>query len=117
MPLPSRKAYWIDDLQDKHEAYGYEDSDVRLLAIEHGGRSLQLLIPESIPLTSVKVTASSGNLLFLIGEQLEEDDIQGDIIEGGDGVVMIARRHPARDDTYWLLVWHNIFPEALEYLP
>src|SRR5690349_10847838 len=113
----STKPYWIDDLQRKHEAYGYDESDVRYVEILYQGRTLRLIVPESIPLFDVKVSASVGDILFLAGEQLDEEDIDGEIIEGGDGIVMVARRHRDRNDTYWLLVWHNLYPEALAHLP
>jgi hypothetical protein len=73
-------------------------------------------VPETVPLTAVRVVAFASDLLFLMGEQLGEEDEDGWIIEGGDGIVMVARRHLKRDDTYWLLVWHCLYPEALRYL-
>ena len=113
MSTQSPKRYWIDDLGRKHEAYHYDDAGARIVTVEHEGRSLRLLVPESVPLTAIRVTASVGDLLFLIGEQLDEEDEDGYVIEGGDGVVMVARRHPEKDDTFWLFVWHNVFPETL----
>jgi hypothetical protein len=115
MPIPSQKPYWVDELRRKHEGYPYEDTSSRTLKVEHEGRSLQLLMPEYMPPTTVKVAASTGDLLFLMGEQLDEEE-DGEIIEGGDGIVMIARRHVDRDDTYWLCVWHNLFPQTLRRL-
>ncbi|MGZ3433690.1 MAG: hypothetical protein ACXWN0_18170, partial [Isosphaeraceae bacterium] len=66
----------------------------------------------------VTVTASSGDLLFLIGRQLDLDKEceDGRVIEGGDGLPMVARRHPELDSTYWLAVCHNLFPQALQCL-
>ncbi len=113
MPVPSQKPYWVDELSRKHEGYGYGDSNARTITVEHEGRSLQLLMPEYALPTEVKSVASSGDLLFLMGRQLDEEDEDGEIIEGGDGVLMVARRHADRDDTYWLAVWHNLFPQTL----
>jgi hypothetical protein len=50
--------------------------------------------------------------LFLLGELLEEEDEDGTVIEGGDGVVMVARKHERLENTYWLAVWHCLFPGA-----
>ncbi len=73
-------------------------------------------MPQHMPPAAVKVAALTGDL-FLIGEQLdEEDEEDGDIIQGGDGIAMIARRHADREDTYWLCVWHNLFPQTLRRL-
>ena len=115
MPTAHPKPYWIDDLERKQEGYHYGDPDALPVTIQHEGRSLRLLMPKAVAPTAVRVTASAGDLLFLMGERLDEDGVDGSIIEGGDGVVMIARKHPELDDTYWLLVWHELFPETLQY--
>jgi len=112
MRSPAPKPYWIDELTRKHEGYAYGDSKAHVRTIEHEGRSLRLLVPEYTPPIDLKVTASVGELLFLLGEQREEEDEDGTVIEGGDGVVMVARRHESLDDTYWLAVWHRLFPGA-----
>jgi hypothetical protein len=52
----------------------------------------------------------------LVGEELDDEDYEGGIIEGGDAVAMIARRHPTRENTYWILTWHNLYPEMLDHL-
>jgi len=98
MPTPSRKPYWVDELKHTHEGYPYGDSDSRTLEVEHEGRFLQLLMPKYMPPVTVKVASSTGDLLFLMGEQLGEEE-DGEIIEGGDGVLMVAQRHADRDDT------------------
>ncbi len=116
MTILSRKPYWVDELGDKHEGYGYGDSNARTITIEHEGRSLQLLMPEYMPLTAVRVAALTGDLLFIMREQLDKEDEDGYVIEGGDGVLMVARRHADRDDTYWLFVWHSLFPQTLRCL-
>jgi hypothetical protein len=65
----------------KHEGYAYEDAEAHILTIEHEGRPPRLLVPESMPPIDVKVTASVGDLLFLLGEQREEEDEDGTVIE------------------------------------
>jgi hypothetical protein len=113
------KPYWIDDYQgSRHEAYSYGDLDSHVLSVEHDGRSLRLLFPETVPPTAIRMTAvsPSGDLLFLVGEELDDEDYEGGVIEGGDAVSMIARRHPTRENTYWILARHNLYPELLDHL-
>jgi hypothetical protein len=115
MPTAPSKPYWIDEFDGRHEAYSYDDSRTQVITLEHEGRSIRLVMPDSVRPTSVKVTASVGSLLFLIGEQCDNGDEESDF-EEGFGVVMVARRHQQRDDTYWLAVWHDIWPETLQLL-
>jgi hypothetical protein len=113
MPAQPTKPYWIDVLGRKHEGYPFGDADARTVTVEHEGRTLRLLMPEYTPLTAVRATATSGDLLFLLGEQLDEED-EDDIIEGGDGIAMVARRQTGSDDTYSLFVCHVLFPQTLQ---
>src|SRR4051794_6107491 len=112
MPVQSPEPYWIDELRRKHESNIYGDADARATTIEYEGRSLRLLMPDYTPPTAVRVVASSGDLLFIVGEQLDKVGEGGVVIEGGDGVVMVARRHAERDGTYWVFVCHSLFPES-----
>lgn len=117
VPDPT-KPYWVDDLRRKHEAYWYGDSRARAVTVEHEGRSLEILTPEFVPRTAIRVTASAGDLLFLVGMTLDEEDEDEDeeIIKGGDGVVIVARKLPERIDTYFVSVWHILYPETLRSL-
>lgn len=110
------KPYWVDDLQRKHEAYWYGDSSARTVTVKHEGRTLHVLIPYSVPLVSVVVIASSGEVLTLLGKTLDEEEENGRVVEGGDGVLIVARKHSERVDTYWAFVWHNIYLETLRCL-
>lgn len=117
--MSSAKPYWVDDGQwRRHEAYSYGDEGARVLDVEHDGRTLRVLFPETVPPTSVRKTAlsPSDDLLFLVGEEEDDEDIEGDVIEGGEAVAMIARRHAGREDTYWILAYHNLYPETLDPL-
>jgi hypothetical protein len=87
----SPKTYGIDELKRKHEGYPYDDSDAHSLNVEYEGRSLGLLLPEFVPHPAVKATASMGDLWFRVGEQLDEEDADGTVIEAADSVVMVAR--------------------------
>jgi hypothetical protein len=69
-------------------------------------------VPELTVPTAVRVAAAAEDLLFLIGERLVQEDEE---IEEGYGAMMIARRLPNSKDTYWLLVWHSLFPETMRY--
>lgn len=101
----------------RHEAYFYGDKDTRVLPVEHGGQILRVLFPETVPPTVVWKTAlsPSGDLLFLVGEEEDDEDIEGNVIEGGEGVAMIAKRHIEREDTYWILAYHNLYAETLDH--
>ena len=70
-----------------------------------------------MPPTVVWKTAlsPSGDLLFLVGEEEDDEDIEGNVIEGGEGVAMIAKRHIEREDTYWILAYHNLYAETLDH--
>ncbi len=110
------KPFWIDHLGRKHESGPYDESDTDALTIENGGESLQIMLPKFMNLVAVKVTASRGDLLFLLGEQLDTEDEDGYIIKAGDGLLMVARKHPRRVATYTLCVWHTLFPQSLRQL-
>ncbi len=116
MPESRPKPYWVDDLGRKHEWYPYEDADAQNITVEHQGRSIRVVIPPYAPPVRVRQRASSGEFLFLIGEQLSRQVEGGRIIEGGDGVLMVARRCQGEEDAYWVFVWHNLFAPALRYL-
>ena len=116
MTIHSPQPYWLDELMRKHEGYPYDDSDARTITVMHEERALRLLIPDDLPPIDVKEMASTGDLLFLLGEQRDEEDEDGTVIEGGDGVLMVARRQEGSDSTYWLAVWHRVFPEAARRL-
>jgi hypothetical protein len=118
MPAQSTNPYWIDELGRKHEGSPYGDSDTEVVFVKVQGQLLRLLVPKYTPPIEVTVTASSGDLFFLIGRHLDLDKEceDGRVIEGGDGLPMVARRHPELDSTYWLAVCHNLFPQALQCL-
>lgn len=107
------KPFWVDDLQRKHEGYFYGEDNAQVLTLVHEGRSLRLLMPEYVPPTSIKLMASAGRLLFLLGIQLDEVGRDGNVIRGGQGVTMVAQKHPTDEDTYCLFVWHELFEESL----
>jgi hypothetical protein len=116
MPDQSRKPYWVDELGRKHEGFPYGDSDTEVVSVKVQGQLLRLLVPKYTPPVEVTATASSGDLLFLIGKQLDKECEDGYVIEGGDGILMVARREKELDNTYWLAVCHNLFPQALQCL-
>ena len=74
-------------------------------------------MPSYTPPMDIRVTASAGDLLFLLGEQLDEEDEDETVIPGGEGIVMVARRHKSLSGTYWLAgLVHRLFPEAARRL-
>jgi hypothetical protein len=52
--------------------------------------------------------------LFLVGETLDEEGEDGEIIEGGYGVMIVARAIQEREDTYCVSIWHELYPETLQ---
>ena len=112
MPNQPLTPYWIDEQDGRQEGYHYGEAYARSLVFEYDGRSIRLIVPELTVPTAVRVAAATGDLLFLIGERLVQEDEE---IEEGYGAMMIARRLPNSNDTYWLLVWHSLFPETMRY--
>ncbi len=112
MPSQSLKPYWIDEQDGSQEGYHYGETYAKALVFEYDGRSIRLILPELTAPTAVRVAAAAEDLLFLIGERLVQEDEE---IEEGYGAMMIARRLPNSKDTYWLLVWHSLFPETMRF--
>ncbi len=110
------KPFYLDVLTRKHEAYPYDDSEVSVVRVEHEGRSIDLLVPKYRLPASFHVRSLGGNVLFLIGKQLDFEDEDGRIIEGGDGVLVVALRVEGRGETYAALVWHNLFDWTIQHL-
>jgi hypothetical protein len=117
MPPTAQKPYWVDEDLNKHEAYFYGESasDSRPIALKAQGRSLTLIAPLSVPEFEVREARVSGEYLFIIGEQIEDED-DDDVDEEGYGIILVAKRCPDRDSTYWTLIAHDLYPETLEYM-
>jgi hypothetical protein len=110
------KPFYLDRLTRKHEAYPYGERDAQLVEVEHRGRTFRLLMPRYSPPVAYRVSAAEGDFLFLIGEQLDHQDEDGRLIEGGDVLLIVARRMEDRGDTYWTLACHNLFSYTMGYL-
>ena len=76
--LDPSKPYWVDDLQRKHEAYWYGDNEAEGVVVEHEGRRLRILMPPYVPPMTLKVTAFSGDFLFLMGKTVDEEEEDGE---------------------------------------
>jgi hypothetical protein len=61
-------------------------------------------------------TALAQDLLFLLCEQLDQEVEKGRVIEGGDGILMVARKHIRLENTYWVAVCHCLFNQAMRGL-
>ena len=109
------KAFYLDVLTRKHEAFPYDESESNAVEVEHQGRTICLLVPEYRLPASFRVGAIEGDVLFLLGKQLDFEEEDGDVIEGGDGVLVVALRVEDRDDTYAALVWHNLYDLTIEH--
>lgn len=114
--VDSSPPYWVDDLGRKHECWPYDESDSTIVKIDHDGRTIDLIVYDhSHPFKPITV-GFAGDLMFVLAEQLDETCEDGRTIEGGDGLLIVARRHPARENTYWTAVFHMIFPDMLPRL-
>ena len=91
--------FYLDVLTRKHEAYPYDESESSIVEVEHQGRTLRFIVSEYRLPASFRVSAIEGDVLFLIGKQLDFEDEDGDVIEGGDGVLVVALRVKDRDET------------------
>jgi hypothetical protein len=101
MSKPDR--LWIDCLSEKHECWSYDNPAV--VEVPHNGRVLRVLMPDYLTDIRPRVTAESGELLFLLGKQSRS-------WEGKPlGVFVIARRQEG--DTFAAVVWHELYPWAL----
>lgn len=108
------KPYWVDEFERKHEAYSYDDPASKIVEVAHDGRTLRLIVPQYMPPFCIREVLADGRLLLLIGERSDEEDADGEIIEGGDGVLIVGRAFLDRADTYWCFVDHSLFPQTLE---
>jgi hypothetical protein len=117
MPDTAQKPYWIDEQLGKHEAYFYgeSDHDARTISLNIRGRTLSLIAPHYVPEFEVREARVTGDLLLIIGEQSDEDAAD-DEIEAGHGIVVVARRCPDRESTFWTLIAHDLYPETLDYV-
>jgi hypothetical protein len=116
MPPTAQKPYWVDEDLNLHEAYFYGEStsDSRPMALNVRGRSLTLIAPLYVPRFEIREARVSGEYLFIIGEQIEDEDDGVD--DEGDGIILVAKRCPDRDSTFWTLIAHTLYPETLEYM-
>jgi len=108
--------HWLDRLDRKHEFYGYDEADSLAISVEHRGRSLQVMMPPWLPPARIKALAVEGSLLFLIAESVDQADEYGEILEGGDGLLIVAKALEASDpsDRFAVVVAHCLYPQALE---
>jgi hypothetical protein len=116
MPPTARKPYWVDEDLNLHEAYFYGESasDSRPMALTVKGRSLTLIAPLYVPEFEIREARVSGDYLFIIGEQVEDEE--DDVEDENYGIILVAKRCPDRDMTFWTLIAHTLYPETLEYM-
>jgi hypothetical protein len=112
----SSSPYCVDDLGRKHESWPYGDSDSTIVKIDHDGRSIDLIVYKYSHLFKPITVGFGGELMFVLAEQLDYTCEDGRTIEGGNGLLIVARRHPQRENTYWTAVFHMIFPDMLPLL-
>ena len=106
MSQPKRDPHWIDMLWEKHECFGYDNPAT--LQVEYEGQRLDVLLPNYVPHAEILFSTQAGQLLFLIGRQTRK------VYERHVPVLMVAKR---RDEgRYEVVVWHEMYPWALDYL-
>ncbi len=115
MPADVRKPYWVDDACPKHEAYRYGESEARRQALKVGDQTLDLLVPQYLPDFEVKLARLSDGFLFIIGEEILDED-QEEYGEEICGIAIVAKRCAEDVSTYWTLIAHTIYPETLDFL-
>jgi hypothetical protein len=117
MPDTAQKPFWIDEQLSNHEAYFYDESDhdSRTISLNIQGRPLKLIAPHYVPEFEVREARVTGDLLVIIGEQSDEDTAN-DEIEEGYGIIVVTRRCPDRESTFWTLIAHDLYPETLDYV-
>jgi hypothetical protein len=100
MPSSAQKPYWIDESLNLHEAYLYGEStsESRPIALNVRGHSLTLIAPHYVPEFEVREARVGGESLFIIGEQIEDED--DDVDDEAYGIILVAKRCPDRDSTY-----------------
>jgi hypothetical protein len=118
MPSAARKPYWVDDQLNLHEAYFYDESerDSRSITLKVQNRSLNLIAPNYVPNFEIREARVSGAFLFIIAEQLPDEDDEYETEEEVCGMMLVAKQCPDRDSTFWTLVAHALYPETLEYM-
>ena len=116
MTPTTQKPYWVDEDLNLHEAYFYGESasDSRQIALSVRGRALTLIAPLYIPEFDIRKVRVSGEYLFIVGEQVEDED--DDVEDEGYGIIVVAKLCPDRDSTFWTLIAHSLYPETLEYM-
>jgi hypothetical protein len=116
MAPATQQLYWIDEDLNKHEAYFYGESafDSQPVALNIRGHLLTLIAPLYVPQFEVREARISGEYLFIIGEQLEDEE--DDVDNESYGIILVAKRCPDRDSTYWTLIAHDLYPETLDYM-
>ena len=53
------------------------------------------------------VTGGSSGIGFAIARML---------LEEGYGIIVVARRCPVRESTFWTLIAHDLYPETLDHM-
>jgi hypothetical protein len=118
MPPSAQQPYWVDEDLYRYEAYFYGESasDSRPITLKVRGHLLTLIAPRFVPEFEVREARVSGEYLFIIGKQIEEENEDDNVDEEAYGIILVAKRWPDRDSTFWTLIAHALYPETLEYM-
>ncbi len=102
--------HWVDELTEKHECGGYRDPVT--IELDHSGRSLTLVAPfpfEDRAEILETTISPSGDLLYLIAKEPREEAYMGFAT-----ILIVAIRRD--QDRYEVVVWHELYPWAIERL-
>lgn len=103
-----RNPYWVDDLREKHECYGYGPDESVTVACVVNGRTVTIVVPEWLGIVAeCSIVAEVGDVLFVLGQTTRTWNNKP------TGVVMIAKR--ITEENYAVGVWHELYPWALQH--
>ena len=107
MPKDPQRPHWVDQLYEKHECYPY--GDPKKLKVKCDGENLSVLTPPFFPKVESLVVTRRDSHLFILGYfKVKYDDWNY------FGALLVAKR--IKDNEFETVVWHELFPWALEHL-
>ena len=106
MSTKEKPPHWIDHLAEKHECFPY--GETRTLSVTYDGREISLVAPRWVANVTPLAVAPVGEVLMLLG-QLDKIWDKRPL-----GVMLVAQQKAA--DQYEVVVWHELYPYALERL-
>ena len=104
--MSKHEPYWIDQLERKHECFGYDSS--HSISVSIGGQEYSVIVPEYVRQTKPLVVTLQDDLLSIVGTLDKVWD------ERPIGFFILARRENAFQ--FSAVVCHQLYPYAIEKL-